>query len=69
MSTISISLTEGQFQEYVYPYLNTAKGGYESKIPWFKLFNYIFYKLHTGCQWEQVPIELEPRLRKKGVKS
>jgi transposase len=28
-----------------------------SKIPLFKIFNYVLYRLPTGCQWAQVPIE------------
>ena len=57
MSTIPVSLTETQFNEHIYPHLNTAKRGYECKIPLFKVFNYILYRLHTGCQWECLPID------------
>jgi transposase len=60
MSTIPTSLTEKQFDAYVRPYLNTAKRGYESKIPLYKIFNYILYRLHTGCQWERLPIDTDP---------
>jgi len=51
MSTIPTSLTEKQFDEHILPYISTAKRGFESKIPLFKIFNYILYRLHTGCQW------------------
>jgi transposase len=57
MSTIPTSLTEKQFEEHVRPYLSVAKRGYECSIPLYKVFNYILYRLHTGCQWEQLPIE------------
>jgi transposase len=60
MSTIPTSLTEKQFDAYVRPYLSTAKRGYESKIPLYKIFNYILYRLHTGCQWERLPIDPAP---------
>jgi hypothetical protein len=60
MSTIPVSLTETQFNEHIYPYLNTAKRGYECKIPLYKVFNYILYRLHTGCQWERLPIDPDP---------
>ena len=60
MSTIPTSLTEEQFNEHINPYLNTAKRGYENKIPLFKVFNYILYRLHTGCQWERLPIDPHP---------
>ena len=60
MSTIPVSLTEKQFDEHIRPYISTAKGGFESKIPLFKVFNYVLYRLHTGCQWYQLPIAAEP---------
>jgi hypothetical protein len=54
---IPTKLTETQFQRYVEPSLSKAKRGYVSKQPLYKVFNYILYKLYTGCQWEEVPIE------------
>lgn len=59
MSTIPTSITEEQFDKHVRPYVSTAKRGFESKIPLYKIFNYILYRLHTGCQWSQVPIEAD----------
>ena len=60
MSTIPVSLTEKQFDEHIRPYISTAKRGFESKIPLFKIFNYVLYHLHTGCQWERLPIDPAP---------
>jgi hypothetical protein len=60
MSTIPTSVTEEQFHEHILPYLNTAKRGYVCKIPLYKVFNYILYHLHTGCQWDRLPIEADP---------
>jgi hypothetical protein len=66
MSTIPTSLTEEQFNEHINPYLSKAKRGYVCSIPLYKIFNYILYRLHTGCQWERIPIEAEPQdLQKK----
>ena len=59
MSTIPVSLTENQFDEHIRPYISTAKRGFESKIPLYKVFNYILFRLHTGCQWYQLPIVTE----------
>lgn len=56
MSTIPTSLTEKQFNQHVLPYIATAKRGFVCKIPLHRLFNYILYRLHTGCQWGQLPI-------------
>jgi transposase len=57
MSAIPTSVTESEFTLHILPFLNTAKRGYVSKIPLYKLFNYVLYRLHTGCQWAEVPIE------------
>lgn len=56
MSTIPISVTEAQFETHIRPYLRRAKRGYECKIGLHKVFNYILYRLHTGCQWAQLPM-------------
>src|SRR3954464_2824506 len=56
MSTIPTSLTEEQFTEHILPYLRTAQRGYVSKIALYKIFNYMLYRVHTGCQWHQIPI-------------
>ena len=57
MSTIPTSITEEQFENHISPYLSKAKRGYVSRIPLYKIFNYILYWLHTGCQWSQLPID------------
>jgi transposase len=61
MSTIPISLTEKQFDKHIRPYITVAKRGYECQIPLYKVFNYVLYQLHTGCQWFQLPIYPDPR--------
>ena len=66
MSTIPTSLTEKQFEEHVSPFLSKAKRGFVCKIALHKVFNYILYRLHTGCQWDQIVIDPDPRdLEKK----
>jgi transposase len=65
MSTIPTSVTEKQFIEHIHPHLSTAKRGYECKIPLYKVFNYILYRLHTGCQWYQLPIDSDTEDPKK----
>jgi transposase len=57
MSAIPTSVTEAQFNMHILPFVSVAKRGYVSKIPLYKIFNYVLYRLHTGCQWAQVPIE------------
>ena len=60
MSTIPTSVTEEQFAEHIEPSLSKAKRGFVCKIPLCKVFNYILYRLHTGCQWAQLPIDPDP---------
>jgi transposase len=55
--SIPIQLSESDFQQFINPYLSKAKRGYVSKIPLYKIFNYILYFLYTGCQWKMLPIE------------
>ena len=65
MSKIPIELTEKQFAEHIAPYLSKAERGYISRIPLYRVFNYILYWLHTGCQWEQIAIAVKPGSEKK----
>jgi hypothetical protein len=39
MSTIPTKITEDQFKSYILPFLSTAKRGFVSKIPLYKVFN------------------------------
>ena len=57
MARIPIAVTESSFEKYIRPLLSTAKRGYVSDIPLYKIFNYIIYKLRTGCQWEFLPMD------------
>jgi transposase len=57
MARIPIEVTRAQFEHYFLPHLSTAKRGYVSEIPLYKIFNYIIYKLRTGCQWELLPMD------------
>ena len=65
MSTIPVSLTGNEFNEHINPYLSKAKIGFVCKIPLHKVFNYILCRLLTGCQWDQLPIDPDRRVRKK----
>ena len=50
-------LKENEFNEFVLPYLKKGTRGPDKKLPFFKLFNYILKLMHTGCQWENIPID------------
>ncbi|MCX6743539.1 MAG: transposase [Candidatus Parcubacteria bacterium] len=45
------------FNRYIKPHLRVPKNGPKAKISLFKIFNYILYVLHTGCQWERLPVK------------
>lgn len=60
MSKIPTRLTADQFAVHVEPHLSKAKRGFVSRIPLYKIFNYVLYILHTGCQWRQLPIDPDP---------
>ena len=57
MGKIPIAVHKTHFEQYVRPHLSTAKRGYVCKIPLYKVFTYIVYKLRTGVQWEYLPID------------
>lgn len=65
MSEIPTRVTEQQFARYFDPYLSHATRGFVSQIPRYKFFNYILYWLHTGCQWDEIPIEQQVDSKKK----
>jgi transposase len=54
---IPTALKEKEFNEFVLPHLTAGKRGPKKKLSFFKLFNYILYLMHTGCQWENIPID------------
>jgi transposase len=54
---IPTKLTRQQFEQHIDPCLSKARRGYVSKIPLYKIFNYVLYKLYTGCQWQELPID------------
>ena len=44
------------FNRYVLPHLSRVHHGPKKKLSYYQIFNYILYVLHTGCQWNQMPI-------------
>ena len=67
MSTIPVRVTQEEFKFHFAPYLSTAQRGFVSKIALHKIFNYILYRLHTGCQWAQLPIASDAASDKKEI--
>lgn len=54
---IPTAMSEKEFEEFVLPYLKAGRRGPKKKLSFFKLFNYILKFMHTGCQWENIPID------------
>lgn len=54
---IPTNLSEEEFEEFVFPHLVIGSRGPLPKLSLYAIFNYILKLLHTGCQWEQLPIE------------
>jgi len=65
MSKIPTALTEEQFAKYIEPFLSQPRRGFVCQIPQYRVFNYILYWLHTGCQWDELPIAKKPGSEKK----
>lgn len=53
---LPIRVTQNEFNNYIKPYLSRGKRGPKTKLSYYKIFNYILYVLHTGIQWDQLPI-------------
>ena len=51
---IKVSLKD--FNQHIKPYLKQRFQGPAPKLPLHKIFNYILYVLHTGCQWHRLPV-------------
>lgn len=53
---IPVALSESEFNKFVLKHLKKGKSGPPKKTSFLKLFNYILYLMHTGCQWSNIPI-------------
>lgn len=51
------TVTETQSQQHIQPRLSQIKRDHVSNQSLYKIFNYVIYKLYTGCQWSALPIE------------
>jgi len=49
-------ISRSDFNKYVLPYLSKGRRGPGTKVSFYKIFNYILFVLHTGCQWNRLPI-------------
>ena len=54
---IPTQLSESEFNEFVLIHLTKGSRGPSTKLSFHRIFNYILKIMHTGCQWEELPIE------------
>lgn len=54
---LPVKVGRADFNKYINPYLSKSKRGPKAKISRCKIFNYILYVLHTGIQWDKLPIK------------
>lgn len=55
--SIPTHLSESEFNEFILPHLTKGSRGPGTKLSFYRIFNYILKFMHTGCQWEELPIE------------
>jgi len=51
-----VKVCRKDFNKYIDPYLSRSFKGHQTKISRYKIFNYILFVLHTGIQWNRLPI-------------
>lgn len=59
--SIPTRMSESEFNEFVLPHLTKGSRGPCKKLSFYRIFHYILKLLHTGCQWEELPIEKDER--------
>lgn len=56
-NTLPTHVTREEFNTFIKPHLSRGKRGVKTKLSLFKIFNHILYVLHTGVQWENLPVK------------
>ena len=49
-------VTRKEFNWLIKPYLSTGSRGQAPTLSYYRIFNHILYVLHTGIQWENLPV-------------
>jgi transposase len=60
-------VSEKEFNQYFLPFLSLPKRSRKPKIELWKIFNYILYQMDTGCQWDKLPIRIDPITQKPEI--
>lgn len=54
-NTLPTKVTRAEFNRFIKPHLSMSPTK-QPDLSYFKIFNYILYTLHTGIQWENLPV-------------
>lgn len=54
-NTLPVKVIRKEFNRFIQPHLSMSKNQ-KPNLSYFKIFNYILYVLHTGIQWENLPV-------------
>lgn len=57
MKKLPVQVSLKDFNRYILPHLSHARRGPKGKLSRYQIFNYILYVLHTGVQWNRLPIQ------------
>jgi transposase len=55
-NTLPTKVARTEFNRFIKPYLSMSARE-KPHLSYFKIFNYILYVLHTGIQWENLPVK------------
>lgn len=55
-NTLPTKVSQKVFNRHIKPHLSKRKRGKKPKLSYYKIFNHILYVLHTGIQWENLPV-------------
>jgi len=55
-TSIPKKVSQKDFNAHILPHLKRPHKGPDPKISLYKIFNYVLYVLHTGCQWNKLPV-------------
>lgn len=54
-NTLPVKVTRQEFNRFIQPHLSMSNSQ-KPNLSYFKIFNYILFVLHTGIQWENLPV-------------
>ena len=55
-NTLPTKVTRKEFNRYIRPHLSVGSRGQAPTLSYYRIFNHILYVLHTGIQWENLPV-------------